>query len=119
MEWLAECKGEVAEDFGNLARGDLEEVPRASGCVLRGVPAHESHEMVLHRVGPHTLWACSTCGRFATDVMRKLSQPCQGFASATGKANLRRLHRGLHPGTSRAARGWNQQSFRKRGRRRE
>ena len=44
--------------------------------------------------------ACTTCGSWAAGRPIKLNTQCAGSATQAGKAAVRRIARGLHPGTA-------------------
>ena len=59
------------------------------------------HRLVaIFHGAPLPFLACTTCGSWAVRRPIKLSTQCAGSATQAGKAAVRRMARGLHPGTA-------------------
>ena len=72
---------------------------------LRHQTTHPSHNCTFYP-GLDT-WICITCGFYGNDLFKQLARPCTGIANQAGRDNLSRVHRGLMPGSSKAARDFN------------
>jgi len=50
-----------------------------------------------------SVWWCTRCGLCAESAMKGLARPCKGVLSQAGRQNVRRIERGLMPGSSERA----------------
>ena len=87
-----------------------EGVLRASGAVrmrVGHIDVHESH--ALYFSDHLNLHFCGVCGSVARRSLRLLSGACKGYALQSGSDALRRIERGMMPGTCPSARAFNSQ----------
>ena len=76
--------------------------PAGDGTItVGGRTLDSSHRLIFARESG--FWACLTCGAVARQAARALGKPCPGRLSKNGAENLRRLDRGLQPGSSKEA----------------
>ena len=97
--WVASpCKDPALgkSPWDNVLRPAGEEAITVAGRLL-----DSTHQLIF--AGVSEFWACLSCGAVARQAVRALGRPCPGRLSKNGAENLRRLDRGLHPGSSKDA----------------
>ena len=72
--------------------------PKGLTAIMRQVNGHRL--VAIFHGAPLPFLACATCGSWAAGRPIKLSTQCTGSATTAGRAAVRRMARGLHPGTA-------------------